>query len=311
MKLNKTRKLFLVLVFNLMFYLVAVSGVAADNYCCGNLGNCGFLLNAGADEISEEQMNGSGFKMSCLNGPGGNAACIDRLHTACRARGGTYQQLGSEVGLPGANWFSQPGSCGVCVKAAATDEQWYFCKEGSADGAGTCATTPGNFRPSGEKSAQQVCQEANKGPCFKTLSECQSKASELCKPINPPKPPKPNKPPINIPILDPGSVGGILGSMNPLGGGGAGACSGVNLTIGCILGFIINTIIFPLAAIFFALMIVWGGYKIVAGGMSGSQNQVSAGKQRLIGAILGLLLLASVYWIWQLIEYLTGIKVVS
>lgn len=128
--------------------------------------------------------------------------------------------------------------------------------------------------------------------------------------INVPKP-KPNKPPINIPILDPGSVGGILGSMNPLGGGGAGACSGVNLTIGCILGFIINTIIFPLAAIFFALMIVWGGYKIVAGGMSGSQNQVSAGKQRLIGAILGLLLLASVYWIWQLIEYLTGIKVVS
>ena len=162
-----------------------------------------------------------------------------------------------------------------------------------------------------EATTQQeaIKKQLNKYPATYKCYGDDKCGGENCATIHPDSP-KPPKPPHEIPILNPGAVGDLLKGMNPLNNGGGGICGG-ELTIGCILGYIVNKIIFPLALIFFTLMIVWGGYKIVAGGMSGSQNEVSSGKQRLIGAILGLLLLASVYWIWQLIEYLTGIKVVS
>lgn len=123
-----------------------------------------------------------------------------------------------------------------------------------------------------------------------------------------PEPAKPDKP-IQIPITDPGTVGNILSSMNPLKGGSI--CGSGGLTIGCILSYIVNNIIFPLSTIFLLLMIIWGGYKIVSGSMVGAQNAVQAGKQRLIGAILGFILLASVYWIWQLIEATTQIHIMK
>ncbi len=152
-----------------------------------------------------------------------------------------------------------------------------------------------------------IAEVQSKYPFIGSCSTDKVKTNDECSGLGLPKPePKPSD---KIRITDPGIVGHILSSMNPL--GSAKICSDGQLTIGCILSYIVNKIIFPLSTIFLLLMIIWGGYKIVSGSMAGAQNAVQAGKQRLIGAILGFILLASVYWIWQLIEATTKIHIMK
>ncbi len=64
---------------------------------------------------------------------------------------------------------------------------------------------------------------------------------------------------------------------------------------------------FPLAGLLLFLMLVWGGFEILAG--SATKKSVDAGKQRITAAILGFLLLFATYWIGQLLEVVFGVVI--
>jgi hypothetical protein len=89
--------------------------------------------------------------------------------------------------------------------------------------------------------------------------------------------------------------------------GGVGSCSPV--TLGCVISLIFNTIVLPGSGILLFLMIVWGGYKIVQGSFMGAQNHIEIGKRRILGAVLGFLLLSITWWLWKIVEAVLGVGI--
>lgn len=65
---------------------------------------------------------------------------------------------------------------------------------------------------------------------------------------------------------------------------------------------------FPLAGIILFVMIVWGGFEILAG--ANEKKSLDSGKQRVTAAIIGFLVLFCSYWIAQIIEYIFGLSIV-
>ena len=96
----------------------------------------------------------------------------------------------------------------------------------------------------------------------------------------------------------------ILARMNPL----RGVCDG-EITLGCIVSIIVNSIVFPIASILLFVMIVWGGYKMVAGSFACEANTIELGRRRIVGAILGYGLLGIVYWLWIVVESVLHLKI--
>lgn len=64
---------------------------------------------------------------------------------------------------------------------------------------------------------------------------------------------------------------------------------------------------FPLAGMILFVMILIGGFQMLAGG--GEQKSMEAGRQRVTFAVIGFLLLFSSYWIAQILETLLNIKI--
>lgn len=65
---------------------------------------------------------------------------------------------------------------------------------------------------------------------------------------------------------------------------------------------------FPIAGVILFVMIVWGGFEILAG--ANEKKSLDAGKQRVTAAIVGFLILFCSYWIAQIIEFIFGISIV-
>jgi hypothetical protein len=100
-------------------------------------------------------------------------------------------------------------------------------------------------------------------------------------------------------------ISGIWAEMNPLT-----KIPGCEVTnVACVINLVVNKIIFPASGLLLFLMIVWGGYQIVNGSFMGTQNNIDLGKRRILGAILGFILLSTVWWIWQLVEKVLEIKI--
>lgn len=66
--------------------------------------------------------------------------------------------------------------------------------------------------------------------------------------------------------------------------------------------------IFPLAMLILFLMLVWGGFEILAKSVSGTKG-VEAGKNRITAALVGFLLLFATYWMAQIVEIVFGIVI--
>lgn len=64
----------------------------------------------------------------------------------------------------------------------------------------------------------------------------------------------------------------------------------------------------PLAGMILFLMLVWGGFEILAG--SATKKSMDAGKQRITAAIVGFILLFVSFWIMQILEIMFGISIV-
>lgn len=66
--------------------------------------------------------------------------------------------------------------------------------------------------------------------------------------------------------------------------------------------------LFPLAGLILFVMIVWGGFEILAKA-SESKKALDAGKNRITAAIVGFLLLFASYWLVQIAEVIFGITI--
>ncbi len=79
-----------------------------------------------------------------------------------------------------------------------------------------------------------------------------------------------------------------------------------------VLGMFINQalkFIFPLAGLILFVMIVWGGFEMLSSATN--KKGLDAGKQRVVSALIGFLLLFSSYWIIQIIEHITQVNILG
>lgn len=67
--------------------------------------------------------------------------------------------------------------------------------------------------------------------------------------------------------------------------------------------------IFPLAGMVLFVMLVWGGFEMLTG--AASKQNTDAGKQRITAAIIGFTLLFVSYWLTQIVEFITGVKILG
>lgn len=68
----------------------------------------------------------------------------------------------------------------------------------------------------------------------------------------------------------------------------------------------LNYLAFPLAAMILFIMILWGGFEMVA--QSATKKSIEEGRKRVTSAVAGFILLFLVYWIAQIIELVFGIS---
>lgn len=74
-------------------------------------------------------------------------------------------------------------------------------------------------------------------------------------------------------------------------------------------GAIVNVVVrnaFVLAGIISFLILVFGGFSVIMGAGAGDTKQLEKGKQAITGAVVGLLVVVTSYWIVQIIEKVTG-----
>lgn len=79
-------------------------------------------------------------------------------------------------------------------------------------------------------------------------------------------------------------------------------------------GDFVNVIVrnaFVLAGIISFVLLVFGGFSVIMGAGSGDTKKVEQGKQAVVGAVTGLVIVVSSLWLVQIIDYMTGIKLLS
>ncbi len=69
------------------------------------------------------------------------------------------------------------------------------------------------------------------------------------------------------------------------------------------------TFLFPIAGFILFLMIVVGGFEMMSG--AANKKSIESGKQRVVAAIVGFILLFCAYWIAQLVERILGVRILG
>lgn len=67
--------------------------------------------------------------------------------------------------------------------------------------------------------------------------------------------------------------------------------------------------LFTIAGLILFVMILWGGFEMLSGASDTKAQE--AGKQRIIAALIGFVLLFISFWIAQIIQYIFGVNVVG
>lgn len=78
-------------------------------------------------------------------------------------------------------------------------------------------------------------------------------------------------------------------------------------TPGGILSRFLNVFAFPLAGLILFVMIIWGGFEMVAGATN--KKSLDAGRQRITAALIGFILLFASYWIARVLEVALGVNI--
>lgn len=69
--------------------------------------------------------------------------------------------------------------------------------------------------------------------------------------------------------------------------------------------------IYVLAGILLFLLLIAGGYGIIMGAGRGDTSQVGKGQKALTAAIIGFVVVFASYWIIQIIQVITGMKILE
>ena len=80
------------------------------------------------------------------------------------------------------------------------------------------------------------------------------------------------------------------------------------------LGSLVSTIIsgaFTLSGIIFLVLFVVGGIGIIAGAGNDNPERAAKGKQAITSALIGFIIVFAAYWIIQIIETITGLKILN
>ncbi|MDD5074202.1 MAG: hypothetical protein PHU92_03470 [Candidatus Shapirobacteria bacterium] len=78
------------------------------------------------------------------------------------------------------------------------------------------------------------------------------------------------------------------------------------------IGELISTIlpnVYVLAGIILLFFLIFGGLAVILGASKGNKEQVEKGKKVLTGTLVGFLVIFASYWIVQILEILTGVKI--
>lgn len=81
-------------------------------------------------------------------------------------------------------------------------------------------------------------------------------------------------------------------------------------TIGSLVGVIVKNA-FVLAGIITFVLLVFGGFGLIMGAGSGDTKQMESGKKTVTGAVIGLLVVVTSYWVIQILERLTGLSLLG
>ena len=69
--------------------------------------------------------------------------------------------------------------------------------------------------------------------------------------------------------------------------------------------------VYPLAAMILFALLIWGGIQMMMGGMSGKEQSIKSGRDRVIAAIIGFAIVLGSLTIMLLIQSLLGIKIIG
>lgn len=85
---------------------------------------------------------------------------------------------------------------------------------------------------------------------------------------------------------------------------------GTSKTLGDLVSVILSSAL-ALASVILLFLLILGGVGIIAGAGSNNPEQAAKGKQAATAAVIGFIIVFAAYWIIQIIEELTGIKILS
>lgn len=160
-----------------------------------------------------------------------------------------------------------------------------------------CSCTSETWSPLGGGS--YCCGKVEGGSCLSTDDSAAPPGSEDVVEEDPDPPP-----PLNI-FEAPNSED--FKTLNPLRIGGS---SQARIDQFSSPAGIINRVLefaFPLAGLILFVMIIWGGFEMIAGATNSKSLQ--AGKQRITAALIGFMLLFASFWIIQLVEYIFNLAI--
>lgn len=88
---------------------------------------------------------------------------------------------------------------------------------------------------------------------------------------------------------------------------------GIGERFGTLGGFISVLLpnVYVLAGILLFVLLIAGGYGIIMGAGSGDSGQVGKGQKALTAAIIGFVIVFASWWIIQVIEVVTGMKILE
>lgn len=68
---------------------------------------------------------------------------------------------------------------------------------------------------------------------------------------------------------------------------------------------------FVIAGVIAFLLLVFGAFTIIMGAGAGDTKQLEKGRQAIVGAVTGLIIVVGSFWIVQIVEKLTGVPLLK
>lgn len=80
------------------------------------------------------------------------------------------------------------------------------------------------------------------------------------------------------------------------------------------LGDFTNVIVrnaFVLAGVISFVLLIFGGFSIIVGAGAGDTKKIDQGRQAMVGAVFGLIIVIASVWIVQIVETITGMSLLN